>query len=119
VILTAPFWYDTLLGALAPSKFSNPKAINPDKKWTPKTPPKNHPITTKKLQLLKLKTGDVTKDNCKHWLTENKGEMAENLKYVCAHTQDRERRGNQESVALKKHACIKFQALISPLRPHI
>jgi hypothetical protein len=29
---TAPFWYDTLLGALAPSKFSNPKAINPDKK---------------------------------------------------------------------------------------
>jgi hypothetical protein len=32
VILTAPFWYDTLLGALAPSKISNPKAINPDKK---------------------------------------------------------------------------------------
>jgi hypothetical protein len=101
VILTAPFWYDTLLGALAPSKFSNPKAINPDKKWTPKTPPKNHPFTTKKLQLLKLKTGDVTKDNGKHWLTENKGEMVENLKDVCAHTRDRERRGNQESVALK------------------
>jgi hypothetical protein len=35
---------------------------------------------------LKLKTGDVTKDNGKHWLTENKGEMVENLEDVCAHT---------------------------------
>ncbi len=102
VILTAPFWYDTLLGALAPSKFSNPNAINPDKKWTPKTPPKNHLITTKKLQLLKLKTGDVTKDNGKHWLTENKGEMAENLEDVCAHTHlhkqetEREKRKSRE-----------------------
>lgn len=83
MILTAPFWCDTLLGALAPSKFSNPKA---DKKWTPKTPPEKPSNYHKELQLLKLKTGVVTKDNGKHWLTENKGEMVENLEDVCAHT---------------------------------
>jgi cobalamin-dependent methionine synthase I len=44
----------------------------------------------------------VTKDNGKHWLTENKGEMAENLKDVCAHTHlhkqetEREKRKSRE-----------------------
>lgn len=39
--------------------------------------------------------------------------------HIYTNKRQREKRGNQESVALKKQAHIKFQILISPLRPHI